>query len=281
MDLNNKRLESAHIPVKLSLRRIWQSIFLGVGVVLVALIGYLAYVYQASPVVIRKPLLEHYHYRMQIIVNGKAEDFSSKAYQQDYAKGQCTGLLPEQPIHFHDGKDQITHIHWEGMTGGLVMKYYGWNYIGGLNDALGYNLNDAIHPKKVPIHGKVLPAVPAGTQFYVYSGDEHNHKQRSFEDWTKQDLEVFFGTTSNFPAHKLNKQKTGSLDRLFPKVYAHGDVINTPSASPDETVEEKRTRINNLIGNVVIFAQKNTPTDKQVTDSFNHLQPLTDSTCGG
>lgn len=243
------------------------------------------YVYAASPAVIRNPKLEHYHFRMQILVNGKAEDFSSKAYQTGYAKDQCNANLPEQPIHFHDNKDQFTHIHWEGMTGGMVMKYYGWNYIGGMSNALGYKLDNLKDLQKVTTHGNYLPAVPNDATFYVYTGDENSYKERTFNDWKSQDLETFFGTTSNFPAHDINKGKpTSLLDKVFPKAYAHGTANdedgNDGSAKP-ETEQEKRTRINNLVGNIVIFVQKDKPTDQQIKDRFNDLEPLADSTCGG
>ena len=117
-------------------------------------LSYAGYVYASSPAVIRDPKLEHYHFRMQVLVNGIAEDFSTQAYQTGYAKDQCNASLPEQPIHFHDNTDQFTHIHWEGMTGGMVMKYYGWNYIGGMSNALGYKLDDLSDPQKVTTHGE-------------------------------------------------------------------------------------------------------------------------------
>lgn len=245
-------------------------------------ISYAGYVYAASPAVIREPKLEHYHFRMQILVNGKAENFAEDKYQQDYAKDQCNANLPEQPIHFHDSKDQFTHIHWEGMTGGMVMKYYGWNYIGGINKALGYKLDDLGDIQKVNTHGNFLPAVPDDAKFYIYTGDENGYKEKSFDDWKNQDLEQFFEKTSNFPAHEQNKQ-TGVLDKLFPKASAHGteDHSNTQAQPTTETEEEKLTRINNLVGNVVIFVQKDKPTDQQIKDRFNDLDPLTDSTCGG
>lgn len=257
-------------------------IFVVVIIFLLAQLLYTVGTMYWSPGAIRHPQLEHYHFRMQIIVNGKAEDFSTSAYQMEYAKDQCTTDLPDQPIHFHDGKDQIVHIHWEGMTGGLVMKNYGWNYIGGRNDALGYRLERLTHPVKVPIHGKDLPAVPAGTSFYVYTGDETGYKERSFSEWTHQDLEQFLGKTSNFPAHKTNKgTKSSLLDMLFPKAYAHGTTHDADGDDGTETTEEKLTRINNLLGNVVIFVQKEAPSDQQIRDRFNHLEPLSESTCGG
>lgn len=245
-------------------------------------LSYAGYIYAASPAVIRNPKLEHYHFRMQVLVDGKAEDFSTKGYQTGYAKDQCNANFPEQPIHFHDNKDQFTHIHWEGMTGGMVMKYYGWNYIGGMDNALGYKLDKLSDPQKVTTHGNYLPAVPKDSNFYVYTGDESGYKERSFDDWKNQDLETFFNTTSNFPAHDINKGKTSLLDKVFPKAYAHGGEDDGNDGEPgEETEQEKLTRINNMVGNVVIFVQKDKPTDQQIKDRFNDLESLTDSTCGG
>ncbi len=250
-------------------------------VLLLVPLSYASYIYAASPVVIRNPKLEHYHFRMQILVNGNPENFAENKYQQDYAKDQCNANLPEQPIHFHDGKDQFTHIHWEGMTGGIVMKYYGWNYIGGINKALGYKLNDLGNIQKVNTHGNFLPAVPDNAQFYVYSGDENSYRQKSFDEWKNQDLEQFFGKISNSPAHEQNKQ-TSLLDNVFPKASAHGAIDDGDDGEPgEETKDEELTRINNMIGNVVILVQKDKPTDQQVKDRFSKLEPLTDSTCGG
>ena len=267
--------------------RTWQKAI--IGVILAAIVGfgsYAGYVYATSPDVIRNPKLEHYHFRMQILVNGKAENFNTKSYQTGYAKDQCNANLPEQPIHFHDSKDQFTHIHWEGMTGGMVMKYYGWNYIGGIDDALGYKLNDLSDIQKVTTHGNYLSPVAKDDTFYIYTGDENGYQKQSFDDWKNKDLEDFFGKTSNSPSHELNKSgDVGVLDTLFPKAYAHGtadDADGDDGATvPTETEQEKLIRINNLLGNIVVFVQKDAPTDQQIKDRFNDLEPLTDSTCGG
>lgn len=262
-------------------KRIIQGVTALMVLIILAIGAYGGYIYAATPAVVRNPKLEHYHFRMQILVDGKAENFSEAKYQQDYAKDQCSALIPEQPIHFHDNKDQFTHIHWEGMTGGMALKYYGWNRIGGVNNALGYRLDDLKEIRKIDIHGKALPSIPSHHKLYIYTGDENSYKERSFEDFKKQDLEQFFGTTSNFPAHELNKQKTSLLDSVFPKAYAHGLENDADSNDAAETHEEKLTRINNLVGNVVIFAQEDKPTDQQIEDRFNNLEPLSESTCGG
>lgn len=241
------------------------------------------YIYYASPQVIRNPKLEHYHFRMQIVVDGQKENFSEDKYQQDYAKDQCNANLPEQPIHFHDRKDQFTHIHWEGMTGGMVLKYYGWNYIGGLSNALGYKLDSLNDIQKVNTHGNFLPSRPEESKLYVFTGGENGFKERNTKDFLKQDLEQFFGVTSNSPSHELNQQsKANSFNKLIPKALAHGGADDGADGEPgEESKQEKLTRINNLIGNVVIFAQSDKPTDEQVRERFNNLEPLTESTCGG
>lgn len=280
-DVDESVIETTDKSIRKNRRKYIKVVTIIVVVLILIPALYAGYVYAASPAVIRNPKLEHYHFRTQILVDGKAEDFASQGYQKGYVKDQCNANLPEQPIHFHDNKDQFTHIHWEGMTGGMVMKYYGWNFIGGIDNALGYKLDNLKDIQKVTTHGDYLPEIPKDANFYVYTGDENGYKERSFDDWKNQDLETFFNTTSNFPAHEQNKQ-TSLLNKIFPKASAHGgeDDGNDGEAG-EETEQEKLTRINNLIGNVVIFVQKDKPTDQQIKDRFNDLEPLTDSTCGG
>lgn len=243
---------------------------------------YTVFLVATTPSVIRKPLMEHYHFRMQILVDGKAENFSDEQYQAEYVKDQCSADLTDRPIHFHDKKDQIVHVHWEGMTGGLVLKNYGWNFIGGPDGSLGYRVEKLWQPKNVPIHSKSLPSISKQTKYFIYIGDENGYKQKNFEDWKHKDLEEFFGVISNFPAHKINKGEQSWLrNKLFPKASAHGAVKDEHSNDLAETDKEKLARINNLIGNVVIFAQKEGPTDQQIKDRFNDLEQLSESTCGG
>jgi hypothetical protein len=269
-------------------RRSWRKIAVTAAAAIGALLAisgaYVGYLYASTPISIREPLYEHYHVRLQIIADGKAVNFADAAFQEGYAKDNCNAALTSHPIHFHDKKDQFVHIHWEGMTGGQVLKYYGWNYIGGPKGTLGYRFDTFPKIQSVPIHGNVLPAVTGGDSFYVYVGDEKGYKARSFNDFTSQDLEKFIGVTSNSPAHKLNQSKRSSLlDAAFPKAFAHDHQV-AEAASPatgSALSTEDLTRLNNLIGNIVVFAQKDEPTDAQIKDRFNHLEPLSESSCGG
>jgi len=229
-----------------------------------------------TPADIRKPAFQHYHFRMQILVNGTSVDFASKEFQTPAGHDVCTAALTKQPIHFHDDKDQMVHIHWDGITGGQVLKYYGWNYIGGQHGSLGMRFDQLPKLVNVPIHGNSLPQIPDGDKFYVYVGDENGYKQKSFDDFTHQDLEKFFGKKSNLPENETSSL----LDRLFPKAYAHGGHEHVEGDSVDANQEELK-KINNLVGNVVIFVQKDKPNSDLIKDTFEHLAPLSLSTCAG
>jgi hypothetical protein len=273
-------------PQRLGWRR---SLLVTLGIILAAVLltgGYFAYLYASTPPTIRQPLFEHYHFRLSLNVNGKEENFAQTKYQEGYSKDNCNALLTTHPFHFHDSKNHFVHVHWEGMTGGQVLKYYGWNFIGGAADNLGYRFDSFPKLKKVPIFGKILPAIPDGATYYVYTGNAKTYKQRNFQDFTTQDLEKFFNKTSNSPSHQLNQQKRSALlDMLVPKAYAQDNAGAT--AMPIDHAErtgkstEELTKINNLIGDVVIFVQNDQPSAKQIKDRFNHLEPLSESTCGG
>lgn len=258
-----------------------KRILLTVAVAAIALVLLAtSYLYAVSPAAIRSPKMEHLHFRLQIVVNGQEVDFAAEPFQTPYAKDQCTADLSEEPIHFHDQKGQFAHIHWAGTTGGTVLKHYGWNLVGGSDTLLGYRLDSLPRIKGVPIHGKRLPAVPSGAQYWVYTGDENGYQKRSINDFKSQELEKFFGKDSNFMS---GVQSRGFVDWLFPKAAAHGgehheEVMQTTAG---ETEDARLTRINNLIGNVVIFVQKDEPTDAQIKARFTQLVPLSDSTCGG
>lgn len=246
-------------------RRIW----LFVAIMLTLLGVWVASLYATTPDPIRNPAFEHYHFRMQVIVDGQPVNFGQDKYQDPVGTASCDVELTKSPIHFHDNKDQFVHIHWDGMTGGLVLKNYGWNFIGGSDDALGYRFDNLARIQKVPSHSRSLPVVPEGAQFYIYTGDETSYVQRNFDQFKGQDLEDFFGRKSNLTP----TQEQGILDKLFPKAHAHSG----HSHADEKSLEE----MSNLIGNVVIFVQADAPSPEQVKQRFKDLEPLSESTCAG
>lgn len=227
--------------------------------VIIAALGVLAYAYFSTPAALRRPTSDHFHFRLQVITDGKAANFGDDKYQTEFNKDICDAALTAQPIHFHDHLDQFVHIHWAHITGGILLKDYGWNLIGGANHTLGYRFDTLPKVIRVPIHGAALPKAAAGDHYYVYTGNADSYKKRDWKDFLKLDLKDFFAGT---PQANL-------MERLVPAAYAHG-------AGEDEAAQ-----LNDVVGSVVIFAQKDAPTDAQIKDRFNHLVPLPMSACSG
>jgi hypothetical protein len=250
------------------------------GAVLAVVFAAGGYVYAVSPNPIRNPKMDHSHFRMQVVVDGQDVDTSDPAFQTPYTKGQCTADLATEPFHFHDDQGQFVHIHWAGMTGGLVLKNYGWNFVGGKDNILGYRTDELPRVKSVPIHGNALPYVAQNDTFWVYAGDENGYQKKSFEDFKAQPLEQFFGNESNFPKQT---RADSIMAWLFPKASAHGSEHHHEAVLTvgDEAEAERLTRINNLLGNVIVFVQDSEPSEEQIRARFGNLAPLSDSTCGG
>lgn len=260
-----------------------KTFLIGIGAV-AALLGLGMYgFYSGQAASIRHPAVEHAHMRLQLIINGEAVNFGSKKYQNTYDQGVCSDALSEQPIHFHDNKDQFVHLHWKRISGGMILKHYGWNLIGGADGLHGYRFDKLPSVSAVPIYGAVLPAKPGDAQLWIYAGDETGYQERAVQDFLTQDIETFFNKKSLV-------NPTAMLPNLFlARAAAHNGIDHdalvpavqgVDSTAPEKTQQEL-ARINNLLGNVVIFAQKDRPSEKQIKERFNHLEPLADSTCGG
>jgi len=141
---------------------------------------------------------------------------------------------------------------------------------------MGRRYDAGMMPSSVKIYGKLLPAIPDNANFYVYVGDKDNYQQKSWDEFLNQDLETFFGKKSNI-GHSDEVSSSSVLDWLFPKAYAHGGVMDE---HPSSKSEEELTRINNVVGNVVIFVQEKEPTQEQIKARFDNLVPLHESSCG-
>ena len=255
-------------------RRLLLIIVAALAAVLVIAGGLYGYLYAATPEPIRNPAFEHYHFRTQIVVNGQPVNFSADEFQVKNDAAGCSAEPGSHPIDFHDNVDQMTHIHWDGITGGQFLKYYGWNFTGGRDDILGYRYDQGLtNPQPVERFGDLLPDVPDDAQFYVYIGDQDGYEQKAWDDFLSQDLEDFFGQQSNL---KQNEQADdfSLLDVFFKKVAAHGPADELPAEDAEDLTKEDLIRINNLIGNVVIFVQEDEPTDAEVQARFDNLVPL-------
>jgi hypothetical protein len=212
----------------------------------------------AMPSHLRSPVVAHYHFRMQLFIDGEYIDFSQPAFQEDYTEGVCDGLT-ETPIHFHDGVGQYVHIHWVGITGGEVLKYYGLNRIGGLDQTLGYRFDRQFF-ERVPILTNELPQTNDKIWIYQIKGDEAI--LRSEREFLSQDLEEFFGVKSSLT---LQREEAAQDDELFnvlsTNVYAH------PEHGDDgkkEFTEDELKDLNDVLGDILVFVQDQEPSEEML-----------------
>src|SRR5829696_3773881 len=124
-----------------------------VVVILLAAAGWYAYTWIITPEPLRHPGQAHYHFRLQVINQGTPVDFSQAKFQTDFNKDICSADITKEPVHFHDNLNQFVHVHWKGITGGLLLKTYGWNLSGGPATTLGYRFDHLPQLERVPIHG--------------------------------------------------------------------------------------------------------------------------------
>jgi hypothetical protein len=238
--------------------QILRWVIAGVLIITAAIGIWYGWIYYQTPPNVRMPKSAHYHFRLQIINNGQPVNFASDAFQTPYDKFSCSVNLPAEPIHFHDNLDQFVHIHWKGVTGGMLLKQYGWNEIGGRNSTLGYRFDQGRWPKPVKTHGNILPKRPDSANYYLYIGDQTQHQPKNWQDFLHQDLEIFF--ENSLVANATETTSTAGLDQNF---------------------DPNLILLNHLVGNAVLFIQKDQPTEEQVQKYFNQLIPLPQSTCGG
>jgi hypothetical protein len=266
------------------------KVFFGLAFMsVVVLVVFISSLYLLTPANLQKPKPDHAHFRMQYIYRGVKEDFGLAHYQVDYVKDVCSSDLTNSPIHFHDNKDQIVHLHWQRITGGQVLKFYGLNKIGGLDDKMGFKIDDIakLQYTALPTHSNSLPKPTKEDSMYIYSGDYGNYKKRTEADFINQDLETFFGQESSFRrSYEKNIQETSFIDYLTPIVFAHNQVEHTTESEAkthelESKKQEELKQINNFLGNVIIFVQQSEPTNEQINDRFVKLTELSSSTCGG
>jgi hypothetical protein len=283
----------------------WISLSL-LSLLIFAILSYGLLIYTFNPANIRTPKPEHLHFRMQLIVNGNYTNFGETRFQESYLPGACSFDITETPVHFHDGEDQIVHIHWKKVTGGQVLKYYGINLIDYFDNTLGYRTDESFIPQRLGIHDRNFDDLDKHIKhnhynLFVYSGDKGGYQSRNYKDFLNQDLEAFFGKNSlitnsdknNFfnpfksldvSAHSDHGSDKDNTNSQFLQESLSQNPSDQPSQSSQDELEiseDELKVINNLIGNVVIFIQPQEPTEDQVKERFNNLVPLKNSVCGG
>jgi len=256
----------------------------------VLLVGF-SVLYFLTPSNFSSPKLDHSHFRLQYIFQGEAENFGSPRYQVDYVKDVCSSGLTESPIHFHDDKDQIVHLHWQKVSGGQILKFYGLNKIGGIDNLMGWKLDDLWKGKltAIPIHSKSLPQPRSQDKFWIYTGEKDKFEKRDFNDFINKDIESFLGTNSKIrtqfeEVEREEKNKKQTFNPFIIPVLAHGDGDghdDTPEQIQEKNkklaeAEKQKTESRNNFEDIILQKQdpnlqKPEPSEEELKDINNLL----------
>lgn len=276
--------EGNQVPAKKNINKIINNIIKYLGsAILTFVVLILGFSFLITPENFRAPISDHSHIRMQYIYHGQAENFGSTKYQVDYVKDICSGAITESPIHFHDQKDQLVHLHWQGVTGGQILKFYGLNYISGLDGYMGIKMDEFKNFKLVllPIHSQSLPKPQTKDNLFVYVGSADKYELKDTQKFINQSLETFLNKESTYKRYTSSIETSkvgvaGIFSSISLSAYAHSDETGTTPHTDEELKE-----VNNLLGDIIIFVQEKEPSSEEIVKRFNNLEPLSKSVCGG
>lgn len=277
---------------------------------LLVVLPIVVFLFVINPSVIRSPKVAHHHFRMQLYVEGANVNFSGGDFQETFEKGICDGGITDTPIHVHDNKDQYIHIHWKNITGGQVLKYYGLNRTDIIDDFMGVTFRENWYkPELLEVRSKGIPK--SSKNIFIYQVKDGEAVKRDKNDFLYQDLEKFFGQKSSLTLEQEDAKTDSSLFGI--KALAHGIAReDLPAGIPGQTNETQITgtseggdpliirpveqeiqtvkivtdekelkKLNDVIGDVIIFVQDEEPTSEQVNDKLDDFVQLEASSCGG
>ena len=174
---------------------------------------------------------------------------------------------------FHRGQDQWLHLYWQGLSGGSLLRNYGYQNTSPFEGYLGVDLREFPKIKPVPIHTDLLPEPTSAEQLYVYSGNENGYRRRDVTAFINQDLEQFLkpsvdsqvstfpnqlDTLLQAPARPAGPKKEEDLESFLAAPKDRGFLITDLSSVK-------------FLGNIVVFLQDKEPTSAAVSQRFSTL----------
>jgi hypothetical protein len=234
------------------------------------------------------PKSDHVHIRLQYVFRGKAENFGDPRYQIDYLKDVCDGELTESPIHFHDNKDQIVHLHWQDMKGGDILKFYGINETIGLDNIMGIKLDKLLTIKPqittIPIHSNSLPKPAGNDKYFVYIGDKDSYQQKEFGDFLTQPLEEFLNKKSSIREQREELERFENSNSFMAiKALAHaGETHETLSEEQQHELDVQKEQAekkliedrNNSISEPVSASTNNPNIENKTEEELKQINNL-------
>lgn len=234
----------------------------------IVVVGWLAFSF-ASPLAVTFPRGTEYALRFQMVVEGQLVDFSQPAYQTELDERICSELS-QRPVAFHGGQNQWLHVYWQDLSGGTILRNYGYKNFPPFENYLGVRADNFPQFEPVAIHGNALPETDPSSQLYVYTGDQFGYTRRDESLFLEQPLEEFLREViPGTPMNSLGIEGRAQTEEAEP---AAGPTLERNLET------SKRGRPLDILGNVVVFVQAREPSEQQIIERFLTLtanQPVT------
>ena len=189
----------------------------------------------------------------------------------DQSNSNCGLAVTEKPFYLDKDKKNVVQVRWEGMTGGELLKYYGFNYLSGLNDLIGVQYRGPFDIK--PVRPLAVSKLTSSDLLYIYSGSDKDFKLLNSQNFLYQDLE------NTIKKSRLRtKREKESSKLILDTISVSGEESSGLTLEPQLT-EGQLNDINNIVGSLAIFIQRDTPSNTDVINSFNSMERLSSESC--
>ena len=189
----------------------------------------------------------------------------------DQSNSNCNLVVTEKPFYLDKDKKNVVQVRWEGMTGGELLKYYGFNYLSGLNDLIGVQYRGPFDIK--PIRPLSISKPTASDILYVYTGSGKDFKLLNSQNFLYQDLE----NTLKKSRLRTKREKESSKLTLY-TISVSGEESLGLALKPQLT-DGQLNDINNILGSLEIFIQQDAPSNTDIINSFNSMERLSSESC--
>ncbi len=215
------------------------------------------------------PQYEYAHIRLRVFVEGTEIDVGNNPNGTRLFQGACSAVLQKEPLATILKDPHSIRLMWKGVKLQDVFTYLGLRD----TDFFGYVFSPSFGVKKIPLEAKSIIVAPEATPRFLFIRTGEGYIEREISDWFGKSIEDVFGRSSQI-----------RLSWYTPNIAsAHEEEgeINTSSTDPLVILQEQEEarRLNNVLGEGVLFIQHSRPENDQIQRAFDTFPLLSGSLC--
>jgi hypothetical protein len=257
-------------------------------VLVVTIVGFLGFSF-ASPMSVSFPKKETSQIRLLLSIDGNQTNFSTPQFQKPISQ-LCNQDISPYPIGAYNQSSQVLNLHWKDMTGSNILRYYGFNNKGPFKGYMGVNLTNFPNYEAVPILGELLPAPKEDYNYFVYTGNQYSYTQRKRSEFLNKSITDLLDSSNSSKNSiisintnaQVSKEKNENIDKEIiinqtPPIPVSSEESSQPSSI--QTPAQPKPEEDTVLGTIVVFIQKNEPTQEQVMLKFTNLEQAPVNLC--